>query len=129
MLRVPRHFLGENRFAIHHGGDFVIARAQIKADAAAFQMAARRRLHFLVRGNFSGRGKDDLKFFAVGTRHHFAIKFPRAARGIGFADEFADRFRPAKVQFPAAARPEQKFHNALHIAQRVGVRLGRTTVS
>ena len=35
---------------------------------------------------------------------------------------FADVFWPAKMQLPSAPGPKQKFHRALHIAERIGIR-------
>ena len=110
----------------HHivSGKFVIARAQIKADPAAFQVTARRDFGFFFGGNFVRTGDDDLKFFQVGGRHHVVIELPFAARRIGFADGLADFFRAAEIKFPAAARPQQILHQPFDIAngQRVGLR-------
>ena len=121
-LRVPRHFVGEHCLAINHGGKFIIARTEIKTDAAALQMPAGRKLHLLRRRNFFRRRDDDLKFFPVVRRHHVTVKFAQAAWRILLADVCADLFRPAKVKFPAAARPQQKFHQPLGVKQRRHIR-------
>src|SRR6185503_7851655 len=83
-------------------------------------MAARRNLHFLVRRNFFRRGKDDLKLFAVGLLHHSAVKFSCAAGRVDFADGFANWLRPANDEPPTTARPQEKLHDALYIANRFG---------
>lgn len=35
----------------------------------------------------------------------------------------ADFLRPAEMQFPSTARPQQEFHDAVHIAESIGIRV------
>ena len=51
---IPRHFLGENRLAIDHGGDFVIARPEIEADATPLQVPAQGFRRGLLRRQVGG---------------------------------------------------------------------------
>ena len=80
--------------------------AQIEADAAAFEMAARRDFHFAVGGNFLRRGHDGLKFLPVSRAHQFEVEFSRPSRRVGFADKIPNGFGTADEKLPTAARPQ-----------------------
>lgn len=67
-------FPGEDRFAIHHCGNLVVAGTEIETDAASFQMSASRHFHILRRRNRVCRGKNHFERMPVSGRHHLAIE-------------------------------------------------------
>ena len=121
---VPRRLLGEDSLAINHGRNLVIARAEIEANATAFEMAAGGELHFLRLRHLAGQGHDNLQLFAVSQRHHFAVELPRSTVRINFAQMFADGLGSAHIDLPATDGPEQKLHVALNVAQGLVIAVG-----
>ena len=120
-LRVPRHFLRENRFPVPDRRNLIITGAEIESDPAACQMAAGGQLEFPGGWDLGCRCDDDLKFLTVRLGHQLVVESPRAARRVGFADIFANRGRAADREFPSAPRPEQGFDGALNVLKGGGV--------
>ena len=87
-------------------------------------MAAHMRTHFPCGGNAVGSCQNDFEFFLIHLSHELDIEGAGTGGGITIADVFADGFGAPEVNFPSASRPDQEFHNPLHIAQRVGIDLG-----
>ena len=111
--RGPGDLLAPDRPAVDDGRDLVVAGAEVEADAAAVEMAAREADR--LAGFREGRGavEDDLERPPVDAGHGPDVEGPGAAFGVLGLEAAADRGRALEVDAPAAARPEQELDRAL----------------
>ena len=122
--RLPDDLFAVDRLAVNHRRNLAVGCAQVKADPAAVQVAAQRPAafgggrHFVRRAYHDGEGVL-VNFLA----HKVIVKLPRARRRIDLLNVLSDVGRPAHIDLPAAALPEQKLHKALGILQ-VGFGVG-----
>ncbi len=109
----PGDLLAPDRPAVDDGRDLVVAGAEVEADAAAVEMAAREADR--LAGFREGRGavEGDLERLPVDAGHGPDVEGPGTAFGVLGLEAAADPGRSLEVDAPPAARPEQELDRAL----------------
>src|SRR6185295_6653834 len=110
----PNDLFAEDGFAVDNRGDFAIAAAQIKTDAAAVQVAAERG------GGFAGGRnifrKDNFERLFVNTvPHNVGVELAGAAFFVMALELGVELRRAVEINSITAAGPEKKLQEALQI--------------
>ena len=118
MARVPHHLFAEHDLAVDDRAGLAVARAEIKADAAAVEVAAERRGHLLGIRHSLGARHDYLERVLVDAAHEVEIELARSCRRIDRLDVLPDCGWTAHVKLPPTALPQQGLHEPLDVEQR-----------
>ena len=124
----PHHLLAEDGLAVDDRADLAVGSAQVKADAAALQVAAQGLAELPRRGHLRRGAGQDLEGLAVDVpAHELAVEGPGPGGRVDRAQMVGDGRRPAHVGPAAAPLPQQELEEALDVGEvgrEAGMALG-----
>ena len=114
---IPHDFIGENDLAVLHGGAFPVARAEVEAHAAAFEMPSETVLRLAGRRGVLVRDGLDFERRFIDLRHAGMIEGSFAVRSIDICKRRRDLIRSRDNDPASPGDPQQTLHEAFRMTR------------